>query len=139
MNLNLGAQCALEICPFDFLGKDLAQVWSSLVNTPQKYKETPLWHIATENLTFRTILTGLSVLSALLRNAIVIIYSRGVLQPSGIRREWSEPAVSTSTCPWQWRSTHQNHLRASQNRKEDSVKSSYVLTSESGGQTTINT
>jgi len=83
VNLNLGAQCALEICPFDFLGKDLAQVWSSLVNTPQKYKETPLWHIATENLTFRTILTGLS---ALLRNSVVIIYSRGVLQPSGIRR-----------------------------------------------------
>jgi hypothetical protein len=63
----------------------LASYWlkSSLVNTPQKYKETPLWHIATENLTFRTSLTGLSVL---LRNAIVIIYSRGVLQPSGIRR-----------------------------------------------------
>ena len=56
---------------------------SSLVNTPQKYKETPLWQIATENVTFRTSLTGLSVL---LRNAIVIIYSRGVLQPSGIRR-----------------------------------------------------
>jgi len=33
--------------------------------------------------TFRTSLTGLSVL---LRNAIVIIYPRGVLQPSGIRR-----------------------------------------------------
>jgi hypothetical protein len=33
--------------------------------------------------TFRTSLTGLSVL---LRNAIVIIFSRGVLQPSGIRR-----------------------------------------------------
>jgi len=36
-----------------------------------------------KNVTFRTSLTGLSVL---LRNAIVIIYSRGVLQPSGIRR-----------------------------------------------------
>ena len=30
--------------------------------------------------------TSLTRLSALLRNAIVIIYSRGVLQPSGIRR-----------------------------------------------------
>ena len=36
-----------------------------------------------KNITFRTSLTGLSVLS---RNAIVIIYSRDVLQPSGIRR-----------------------------------------------------
>ena len=36
-----------------------------------------------KNVTFKTSLTGLSVL---LRNAIVIIYSRGVLQPSGIRR-----------------------------------------------------
>ena len=34
-------------------------------------------------MTFRTSLTGLS---AFLRNEIVIIYSRGVLQPSGIRR-----------------------------------------------------
>jgi hypothetical protein len=55
---------------------------SSLANTPQKYKETPLWRMARENTTSRTSLTGLSVL---LRNAIVIIYSRGVLQPSGIR------------------------------------------------------
>ena len=36
-----------------------------------------------KNLTLRTSLTGLS---DLLRNAYVIIYSRGVLQPSGIRR-----------------------------------------------------
>ena len=36
-----------------------------------------------KNITFRTSLTGLSVL---LRNAVVIIYSRDVLQPSGIRR-----------------------------------------------------
>ena len=33
--------------------------------------------------TFRTSLTGLSVL---LRNAVVIIFSRGVPQPSGIKR-----------------------------------------------------
>ena len=64
-------------------------VQSSLVNTPQKYKETPLWHIATEHLTFRTNLTRLSVL---LCNTIVIIYSRVVLQPPGIRR--SENGVS---------------------------------------------
>ena len=36
-----------------------------------------------KNVTFRTSLTGLSVL---LRNAIAIIFSRSVLQPSGIRR-----------------------------------------------------
>jgi len=36
-----------------------------------------------KNVTFRTSLTGLS---ALLRNTIAIIYSRGTLQPSGIRR-----------------------------------------------------
>ena len=50
----------------------------------QKYKETPQWHIAIQkNVTFRKALTGLSVL---LRNAIVVIYSRGALQPLGIRR-----------------------------------------------------
>jgi len=47
-----------------------------------------------------------------LRNDIVIIYSRGVLRPSALRHqevwEWRESAVSTSTCPWQWQSTHQN-------------------------------
>ena len=40
-------------------------------------------HCLQRNVTFRTSLTGLSVL---LRNAIARIYSRGVLQPSGIRR-----------------------------------------------------
>jgi len=50
-----------------------------------KYKEAPLWHIVTENksATFRTRLIGLCVF---LYKAIVIVYSRGVLHPSGIRR-----------------------------------------------------
>ena len=33
-------------------------VWSSLVNTPQKYKETPLWQIATEKQKIRQKLEG---------------------------------------------------------------------------------
>ena len=57
-----------------------------------------------ESVTFRTSLIGLSVH---LHKAIVIIYSRGVVQPSAIRHQevWdgSEPAVSTSACPGQWR------------------------------------
>jgi len=46
-------------------------------------KSSPPSGGAQKNVTFRTSLTGLSVL---LRNAIVIIFSQGVLQPSGIRR-----------------------------------------------------
>ena len=59
--------------------------WSSLVQLilPKNTKKHHCGKQQQKNVTFRTSLTGLSVI---LRNAIVIIFSRGVLQPSGIRR-----------------------------------------------------
>ena len=73
-------QFLLKITKFDPLNLNV-----SVSSRPQLalVNETSLWHIATEMYIFRTSLTGLS---ALLRDAIVIIYSRGVLQPPGIRR-----------------------------------------------------
>jgi hypothetical protein len=56
---------------------------SSLVKTPQNTKKCHCGIYQQKNITFRTSLTGLSVL---LHNAIAIIYPRGVFQPPGIRR-----------------------------------------------------
>ena len=51
--------------------------------------------ISVTSATFRISLTGLS---ALLRKAIVIIYSRGVLQPSGVRRSGGQEVWEWSAC-----------------------------------------
>ena len=54
------------LCSCAYFWTELA----GLVYEKKRYKETPQWHIAKENVTFRTSLTGLASMLAIINNKV---------------------------------------------------------------------